>query len=62
MIQAINLALAQFMDKEGSLWPITGYFDEHGEQCEVGDAKSVVAGAGNNWFALDLGQFMNKPF
>lgn len=62
MMQAINLASAQFMDEQGLLWPITDYFDEQGEQCEVDDAKSVLAGAGSNWFALDLSQFSEKPF
>lgn len=54
---AVNVAAGQFMDADGTLYPITNWFDGEGGECDRADAVVCVAGKDACWFSIDLREF-----
>lgn len=59
MTSAVNVGQSLFVDDDGTIFPITNWFDEEGDECASEEAVSAVAGEGGCWFAIDLTQFVS---
>ena len=57
MSAAINIAAGLYVDDDGSVYPITNWFDAEGDECAREDALAAVAGEGGCWFSLLLSEF-----
>jgi hypothetical protein len=45
------------LDSDGSVYPVTNWFDEEGDECSREDAVTCVAGEGGCWFAITIADF-----
>lgn len=54
MVTGINISEGLFVDVDGSVYPITNWYDEDGDECPRERAVSCVAGTGGCWFAIFL--------
>jgi hypothetical protein len=57
---AINVAGEQAMANDGTLLPITNWFDEEGDECAPDHAVTAVAGIEGAWFAFRLDDFGDR--
>lgn len=61
-MSALNIGQRLFVDDVGAVYPITDFLNADGEACEEGDdIVSIVAGAGDRWYAIDPTAFDGEP-
>lgn len=58
-IEAFNKSLRIILLDDGKTYPITNWFDRHGNDCNPDNAEFAVAGPDSNgkWYTIELGEY-----